>query len=77
MPAKAKDKSPLPFYSPEIGQDQQGTNRYFILIENSRITKAIFLSFDNSMVRFDTKTDAQLFCKMANASFITFPYTTK
>ena len=73
----AKSKSPLPTYSPELGQDQQGINRFFILVEQSKIPKATFLQFDGSLVRFDTLADAKAFCKMANASFITFPYTTK
>ncbi|CAB4162108.1 hypothetical protein UFOVP779_13 [uncultured Caudovirales phage] len=73
----AKNKSPLPTYSPELGQDQQGINRFFILVEQSKIPKATFLSFEGSLVRFDTLADAKSFCKMANASFISFPYTTK
>lgn len=73
----AKNKSPLPTYSPELGQDQQGINRFFILVEQSKIPKATFLSFEGSLVRFDTLADAKAFCKMANASFISFPYNAK
>lgn len=75
MPAKEKSKSPLPVFSPEPGQDQQGTNRFFILVEDSRKSKPTFLSFEGNLVRFDTITDAKCFCKMANTSFISFPYT--
>lgn len=73
----AKNKSPLPTYSPEMGQDQQGINRFFILVEQAKLPKATFLSFEGSLVRFDTKADALAFCRMANASFISFPYTPK
>jgi hypothetical protein len=46
-------------------------------VEDSRKPKPIFLSFEGSLVRFDTLADAKAFCKMANASFISFPYTPK
>lgn len=77
MPGKTAKPKPLPTYSPELGQDQQGINRFFILVEESTHPKATFLSFDGSLVRFDTKADALAFCRMANASFISFPYTPK
>lgn len=73
----AKNKNPLPIYSPEMGQDQQGINRFFILVEQAKLPKATFLSFEGSLVRFDTLADAKTFCKMANASFISFPYPSK
>jgi hypothetical protein len=73
----AKKQSPLPVFSPELGQDQQGINRFFILVEKGKLPKPAFLSFEGSLVRFDTLADAKAFCKMANASFISFPYTTK
>jgi hypothetical protein len=76
MPS-AKSKSPLPVFSPELGQDQQGINRFFILVEQGRLPKATFLSFEGSLVRFDTLADAKTFCRMANASFISFPYPSK
>lgn len=75
MLEKTNKKNPLPTYSPEIGQDQQGTNRFFILVEDSRKPKPTFLSFEGGLVRFDTKADALAFCRMANTSFISFPYT--
>jgi hypothetical protein len=77
MPRKAAKPNPLPTYSPELGQDQQGTNRFFILVEQAKLPKATFLSFEGSLVRFDTRADALAFCRMANASFISFPYTPK
>ena len=77
MLANKKDKSPLPVYTTELGQDQQGINRYCILVTDCRKSKPTFLSFEGSLVRFDTITDAKCFCKMANTSFISFPYTTK
>jgi hypothetical protein len=77
MPGKTAKPNPLPTYSPELGQDQQGINRFFILVEDSRKHKATFLSFEGSLVRFDTKADALAFCRMANASYISFPYQSK
>ena len=77
MPRKTAKDNPLPTYSPELGQDQQGINRFFILVEDNRLPKATFLSFEGCLVRFDTKADALTFCRMANASFISFPYTPK
>jgi hypothetical protein len=77
MPRKTAKPKPLATYSPELGQDQQGINRFFILVEKDIQPKATFLSFGGSLVRFDTKADALAFCRMANASFITFPYPSK
>lgn len=77
MPGKVAKPKPLPTYSPEQGHDQQGINRFFILVEHHQDRKPVFLSFEGSLVRFDTKADALVFCRMANASFISFPYTPK
>lgn len=59
----------------EEGRDANGSTKLFILVTGGMFKHSPgFLSWDGSLIRFDTKADATLFCLMANAGFISFPF---
>jgi hypothetical protein len=67
--------SPLPRYSTELGRDSNGSTKHFILVEGGCFKHSPgFLAWGGVLVRFDTKTDAALFCQLANDGFIDFPF---
>jgi hypothetical protein len=60
-------------YTIEEGRDSNGSTKQFILVKGGNFKHSPgFLSWDGVLVRFDTKTDAALFCQMANTGFIEF-----
>ena len=62
-----------PTYTVEQGRDSNGSTKHFILVTGTMFKHSPgFLSYDNQMIRFDTKDDAKLFCNMANTGFIEF-----
>lgn len=62
-------------YSAEEGRDANGNTKHFILVKGGNFKHSPgFLSCDGCLVRFDTKTDAVLFCSLANTGFIDFPF---
>ena len=62
-------------YTAEQGRDSNGSTKHFILVTGGMFKHSPgFLSWDGILVRFDTKTDAALFCKLANTGFIDFPF---
>lgn len=64
-----------PTYKTEEGRDSNGNTKHFILVTGGMFKHSPgFLSWDGVLVRFDTKTDAALFCQLANTGFIDFPY---
>ena len=63
-----------PTYKTEEGRDSNGSTKHFILVTGGMFKHSPgFLSWDGILVRFDTKTDAALFCQLANTGFIDFP----
>lgn len=70
--------SPLPICTPYRGQDSNGAVRWFILLQGAGANRSnpVFLSF-KQLVAFETAADAELFCQMANASFLSFPFSTQ
>lgn len=66
---------PVPIYSAEEGRDSNGSTKHFILVTGKMFKHSPgFLALDGQLIRFDTKADALLFCRMANAGFIDFPF---
>lgn len=62
-------------YTAEEGRDTNGSTKHFILVTGGMFKHSPgFLCFDGSLIRFDTKVDAALFCQLANTGFIDFPF---
>ena len=76
---RQKPDAPFPVCQPWKGCDSNGASKWFILLEGTGAgTKSnpVFLTF-RSLVAFDTAADAELFCQMANAAFLSFPFHPK
>ena len=75
-PKPSQKASPLPICRPYRGQNSNGSVRWFILLDGAGLNKSnpVFLTFKH-LVAFETPADAELFCQMANASFLSFPFT--
>lgn len=64
-------------FKAEEGRDANGSTKHFILVNSPMFKHSPgFLSWDGMLVRFDTKADANLFCRMANAGYLDFPLMT-
>ena len=62
-------------YTAEEGRDANGNTKHFILVKGGHFKHSPgFLSWEGMLLRFDTKTDAALFCQLANTGFIDFPF---